>query len=231
MCDGLSRNIPSEFDTILSQCLAHARRRYVELTQTFPAEVCFVLETLREVYITDARARERNLNPAQRLALHQAESAAPMKALEQWMQRQFDERLIEPNSALGAAILYMQKRWSELTLFLRVEGAPLGRVDDWRGKRMAWGVAVVRQSRCLNPRHVSRFQSPLVEPDMQSYRIRLSRKSLKPSLSSRLPDFREGGRGRASRRDTRWGTGDTRCLASLAVGSAIAADAHRCISG
>jgi transposase len=125
MCDGLSRNIPSEFDTILSQCLAHARRRYVELTETFPAEVRFVLETLREVYITDARAREQNLDPAQRLALHQAESAAPMKALEQWMQRQFDERLIEPNSALGAAILYMQKRWSELTLFLRVEGAPL----------------------------------------------------------------------------------------------------------
>jgi transposase len=125
MCDGLSRNIPSEFDTILSQCLAHARRRYVELTETFPAEVRFVLETLREVYITDAHAREQNLDPAQRLALHQAESAAPMKALEQWMQRQFDERLVEPNSALGAAILYMQNRWSELTLFLRVAGAPL----------------------------------------------------------------------------------------------------------
>ena len=59
MCDGLSRNIPSEFDTILSQCLAHARRKYVELTETFPAEVRFVLETLREVYITDARARDR----------------------------------------------------------------------------------------------------------------------------------------------------------------------------
>ena len=125
MCDGLSRNIPTEFDTILSQCLAHARRRYVELTESFPAEVRFVLETLREVYITDARAREQNLDPAQRLALHQAESTAPMKALEHWMQRQFTDRLIEPNSALGAAILYMQKRWSELTLFLRAEGAPL----------------------------------------------------------------------------------------------------------
>jgi hypothetical protein len=34
-----------------------------------------------------------------------------MKALELWIRRQFDERLIEPNSALGAAILYMQKRW------------------------------------------------------------------------------------------------------------------------
>jgi hypothetical protein len=137
MCDGLSRNIPSEFDTILSQCLAHARRKYVELTETFPAEVRFVLETLREVYITDARARAQNLDPAQRLALHQAESAAPMKALEQWMQRRFDERLTEPNSALGAAIIYMQKRWSELTLFLRVEGAPLDNNTSERALKRA----------------------------------------------------------------------------------------------
>jgi transposase len=109
----------------------------VELTETFPAEVRFVLETLREVYITDARARDQNLDPAQRLALHQAQSAAPMKALEQWMQRQFDERLIEPNSALGAAILYMQKRWSELTLFLRLQGAPLDNNTSERALKKA----------------------------------------------------------------------------------------------
>lgn len=137
MCDALSRNIPSEFDTILWQCLAHARRRYVEMTETFPAEVRFVLETLREVYITDARAREQNLDPAQRLALHRLESTAPMKAFELWMQRQFDERLVEPNSALGAAILYMQKRWSELTLFLRVEGAPLDNNTSERALKKA----------------------------------------------------------------------------------------------
>jgi hypothetical protein len=125
MCDGLSRNIPSDFDTILAQCLAHARRKYVELTETFPAEVRFVLETLREVYITDAHARKQNLDPEQRLALHQEKSQRHMSALEQWMQRQFAERLVEPNSALGAAILYMQNRWSELTLFLRAAGAPL----------------------------------------------------------------------------------------------------------
>jgi hypothetical protein len=60
-----------------------------------------------------------------------------MKALEQWMQRQFDERLIEPNSALGAAIIYMQKRWSELTLFLRVEGAPLDNNTSERALKKA----------------------------------------------------------------------------------------------
>ncbi len=137
MCDGLSRNVPSEFDTILSQCLAHARRKYVELTETFPAEVRFVLETLREVYITDACARERGLDPAQRLRLHQDESQPRMTALDEWMQRQFTERLIEPNSALGAAILYMQKRWSELTLFLRVEGAPLDNNTSERALKKA----------------------------------------------------------------------------------------------
>jgi transposase len=127
MCDGLSRNIPSEFDTILAQCILHARRKYVELTESFPAQVRFVLETLREVYITDARARTEGLTPEQRLALHQKESGPRMAALKQWMQAQFDQRIIEPNSTLGAAILYMQKRWSELTLFLRPEGlgAPL----------------------------------------------------------------------------------------------------------
>ena len=93
--------------------------------RAFPTEVRFVLETLREVYITDARARDQRLDPQQRLQLHQDESQPRMAALEHWMQRQFAERLIEPNSTLGAAILYMQKRWAQLTLFLRVAGAPL----------------------------------------------------------------------------------------------------------
>jgi transposase len=125
MADGLSHNVPSDFDTILGSCLAHARRKHVELAESFPEQVRFVLETLREVYITDARARKEGLDPQQRLQLHQAESQPRMAALEQWMQTQFAERIIEPNSSLGAAILYMQKRWSQLTLFLRIPGAPL----------------------------------------------------------------------------------------------------------
>lgn len=125
MCDGLSRNVPSDFDTVLGSCLAHARRKHVELAESFPAEVRFVLETLREVYLTDARARNDGLTPDQRLALHQQESAPRMAALEQWMQAQFEQRIVEPNSTLGAAILYMRKRWTELTLFLRAAGAPL----------------------------------------------------------------------------------------------------------
>ena len=46
-----------------------------------------------------------------------------MEALKIWMQSQFDERRVEPNSALGGAIRYMQKHWTELTRFLSVSGA------------------------------------------------------------------------------------------------------------
>ncbi len=39
--------------------------------------------------------------------------------------RQFEDRLVEPNSALGEAISYMLKHWEKLTFFLRKPGAPL----------------------------------------------------------------------------------------------------------
>lgn len=45
--------------------------------------------------------------------------------LQGWLNRQFDDKIIEPNSALGGAIKYLLKYWDKLTLFLRQVGAPL----------------------------------------------------------------------------------------------------------
>jgi transposase len=125
MCDALSSNTVGDFDTLLANCLAHSRRRYVEVADSFPEEVRFVLETLREVYKTDALARKNGLSPEDRLQLHQKDSAPRMQALEVWIQAQFAQRNVEPNSTLGDAIRYMQNHWPALTLFLRVAGAPL----------------------------------------------------------------------------------------------------------
>jgi hypothetical protein len=125
MCDALATNTAGDFDTLLARCLAHARRRFVEVVENFPAEVQHVLETLREVYHTDARARERALSPEERLHLHQTESGPLMAGLETWLRQQLDGHLVEPNSGLGAAITYMLKHWATLTLFLRAPGAPL----------------------------------------------------------------------------------------------------------
>ena len=125
MCDALAANTAGDFDTILANCLAHARRRFVDVVAHFPAEVQYVLETLREVYRHDARARARALAPDERLQYHQTESGPLMTALERWLRQQLDEHRVEPNSGLGDAITFMRKHWAPLTLFLRVPGAPL----------------------------------------------------------------------------------------------------------
>jgi transposase len=48
-----------------------------------------------------------------------------MEVLFAWLNQQFKEKNVEPNSGLGKAFSYMLKRWERLTLFLRVAGAPL----------------------------------------------------------------------------------------------------------
>ena len=126
MCDALSRNLPKGLKTILANCLAHGRRKFVDVAEDFPEECRHVLESLAVVYRNDAIAKERNLSPAERLIFHQAQSGPVMEELHAWLRRQFEERSVEPNSALGSSIHYMLRHWEALTLFLRVAGCAAG---------------------------------------------------------------------------------------------------------
>jgi transposase len=125
MCDALSRNLPAELKTIVGNCLAHGRRQFVDVVERFPEECRYVLEILGKVYKNDAVARGQNLSLEERLRFHQAKSEPLMVELKAWLIWQFEDRLVEPNSALGEAISYMVKHWEKLTLFLRKPGAPL----------------------------------------------------------------------------------------------------------
>lgn len=125
MCDALSRNVPAELETVLANCLVHARRYFVDVVEHFRNECRYVLESLEVIYKNDAQAREQQLSPEARLLFHQTHSRSTMDELHTWLNRQFDERLVEPNSGLGEAISYMLKHWKKLTLFLNKAGAPL----------------------------------------------------------------------------------------------------------
>jgi transposase len=125
MCDALSRNLPGALHTILGHCLAHARRQFVDVYDRFPQPCRYLLEALAVVYHNDALAGERQLTPEQRLRFHQEASQPTMQQLHEWLTQQFEEKLTEPNSALGGAISYMLRHWEKLTLFLRQAGAPL----------------------------------------------------------------------------------------------------------
>jgi transposase len=118
---------------LLANCMAHGRRQFVDVAANFPQECGYVLEVLGMVYGNDARVREQGLDVEKRLRFHQQYSAPLMQQLHEWLTDQLDGAKTEPNSGLGKAILYLLKHWQPLTLFLREECAPLGRVEMWRG--------------------------------------------------------------------------------------------------
>jgi transposase len=121
----VARNLPKPFAVILGHCLAHGRRRFVEVTPNFPDECQHVLEALAAVYRHDAQAREQGLGPEERLRFHQAHSGPVMAELQNWLTAQLAEMHTEPNSGLGRAITYLLNHWEPLTLFLRQPSVPL----------------------------------------------------------------------------------------------------------
>ena len=125
MSDGLDRNTPANTPTEQANCNAHGRRGFVDVATKFPDEVAYVLGVIQQVYKHDQQAEAQGMDAQQRLLYHQQHSAGPMAELKAWMDQKIAAKQIEPNSSLGEAIEYMQKRWDRLTLFLHKAGAPL----------------------------------------------------------------------------------------------------------
>lgn len=125
MCDALSRNVPKIVETLVANCNAHGRRNFVKVTANFPEPCRYVLEAFREIYGYDAVTRREGMSAEQRLAFHQEHSQPVMEKLHAWLQAQFQERTVEPNSGLGQAISYLLNHWQRLTLFLEKPGVPL----------------------------------------------------------------------------------------------------------
>ena len=126
MSDALASNaVANEAAVIRCHCLAHGRRKFSDLVEVFPHACQVVLEVISAVFDHDEQARQAQLSPEARLAYHQAQSQPLMDGLKRWLARQMEDHLVEPNSALGKAMVYMQKHWETLTQFLSVPGAPL----------------------------------------------------------------------------------------------------------
>lgn len=125
MCDALTANMKGDFETILSHCITHGRRKFVEVAENFPAPCQHVIDSLALLYRNDAHCKEQNMSAMQRLDYHRGHSAALMLRLHIWMYKQLAHKQVEPNSGLGQALRYMLKHWPALTLFLQVPGAPL----------------------------------------------------------------------------------------------------------
>ncbi len=127
MSDALAANTPKEHkDQVVDlSCLVHGRRQFFEIEDFFPRECARVIEAIATIYKHEGHCKDQQLTPAQRLAYHQEHSRAVMESLKSWMEQQLAERQVEPNSRLGGAFNYLLKRWTALTRFLHIPGAPL----------------------------------------------------------------------------------------------------------
>jgi transposase len=125
MSDALVSNEADEAALIRCHCLAHGRRKFSELEETFPAECTVVIAALKQVFDHEEEARRQQLKPTERLAYHQHASGPIMETLKSWLEQQCEERNVEPNSSLGKAFAYLLTHWQTLTRFLQVENAPL----------------------------------------------------------------------------------------------------------
>ena len=126
MSDALRSNeVADESILIRCHCLAHGRRKFSDLEAVFPHECQVVREVIRQVFDHDEQTRVNQMSPEARLAHHQAYSQPLMNGLKGWLDKQIDDYLVEPNSALGKAITSMQGHWTTLTRFLTTPGAPI----------------------------------------------------------------------------------------------------------
>jgi len=106
MCDALSRNVPKDFKTIVGNCLVHGRRNFADIIQFFPSECEHVIKQIGKIYKNDDITRQEQMSDLGRLQYHQQHSGPIMEALNEWLNQQFDDKKVEPNSALGGAIQY-----------------------------------------------------------------------------------------------------------------------------
>jgi transposase len=123
MSDAASVNGKKRAQTIDANCLAHGRGKFKELEEIFPVECGQVMEAIRKVYWYDDRTKW--MSDQERLEYHQKHSGPVMKELREWIEGEFRDRRVEPNSSLGKAYQYMLNHFENLTRFLSAPGTPI----------------------------------------------------------------------------------------------------------
>jgi len=120
-CDG-GNNSPKGHETQLSNCLAHARRKFCELIEAWPQISVQVIGWFSEIF---ANEKSSPVDPEKRLLWHQEKSQTVMETMKNYCNDLIGKKEVEPNSSMGKAIAYMNNHWEGLTLFLKVPGVPL----------------------------------------------------------------------------------------------------------
>lgn len=102
MSDAAAVNGKKRAQTIDANCLAHGRGKFKDLEEIFPVECQQVLDAIRKVHWYEDQTK--GMSDQRRLEYHQKHSGPVMRELREWIEGQFRDRRVEPNSRLGKAL-------------------------------------------------------------------------------------------------------------------------------
>ena len=100
--------------TVLN-CMAHARRKFVDALQNDKNRCEHALTLFQELYAIERKAKQEDLCPEAILALRQEKSVPVLKELKEWMIAEYPKVL--PSSVIGKAIAYSLRRWEKLCIY------------------------------------------------------------------------------------------------------------------
>lgn len=96
-------------------CMAHARRKFVDAQKNDMARAQHALVLFQKVYQTERTIKDDELSGEALLQLRQKEAVPVLKELEKWMIEEYPK--VVPSSAIAQAIKYCLPRWKKLSLY------------------------------------------------------------------------------------------------------------------
>jgi hypothetical protein len=102
--------------TVLN-CMAHARRKFVEATGSDKARAEHALGLFQQLYAVERTIRERGLLAEDALKERKEKAMPVLSVLKTWMTTDYPKVL--PKSPIGKAIAYCLPRWEKLSVYTR----------------------------------------------------------------------------------------------------------------
>src|SRR3954452_25500402 len=209
----------------LAFCWSHARRKFYDFhASTQSPLAAAVLKRMGELYAIEAEIRG---HPAEHRRRIRHERSRPIvEALHVWLEDHAGR--VSAASGLGEAIRYALRHWSGLLVFLDDGRVEIGGVDDRRGGCSLpagcwWRFRPTPSARAgLAPFPVAAHRTGHAELPHPA-----PSRPIRPSLSAGRHDLAAQRRGRVSCKDTRPGSGRTRCLSVPIVASTSGGPAVR----
>jgi transposase len=110
--DSLYGNHP---DILLTYCMAHARRYFVNAVKDDEKQANYVLDEMQLLYALEQRMREQELGWEKRTAERKKHARPVLERLEKWLKE--NQYRYRPQSPLGKAIDYTLPRWAGLSAY------------------------------------------------------------------------------------------------------------------